>query len=49
MIVNTQTGTCVDEVAAGNYRICTPLDVIPGGFTITSYLIADRSAPKSAC
>lgn len=41
MIVNQETGTRVDEVAAGIYRICTPLDVIPGGFTFSSYLIAD--------
>ena len=42
MITNKQTGTRVDEVAAGIYRICTPLDVIPGGFTFNSYLIADN-------
>ncbi|MBZ5699511.1 MAG: MBL fold metallo-hydrolase [Acidobacteriia bacterium] len=41
MIANKETGTRVDEVAAGIYRICTPLDVIPGGFTVNSYLIAD--------
>ena len=41
MIANEQTGTRVDEVAAGIYRISTPLDVIPGGFTVNSYLIAD--------
>lgn len=41
MITNRETGTRVDEVAAGIYRICTPLDVIPGGFTLNSYLIAD--------
>src|SRR6476620_11038697 len=41
MITNHQTGTRVDEVASGIYRICTPLDVIPGGFTFNSYLIAD--------
>ncbi|MEP7366727.1 MAG: MBL fold metallo-hydrolase, partial [Acidobacteriota bacterium] len=41
MLAVPETGTCVDEVAAGIYRICTPLDVIPGGFTINSYLIAD--------
>ena len=41
MIANQQTGTCVDEVAAGIYRISTPADVIPGGFTFNSYLIAD--------
>jgi flavorubredoxin len=41
MIANSQSGTRVDEVAAGIYRICTPLDVIPGGFTFNSYLIED--------
>jgi len=41
MIVNQESGTRVDEVAAGIYRICTPLDVIPGGFAFNSYLIAD--------
>jgi flavorubredoxin len=41
MITNQETGTQVDEVAAGIYRICTPLDVIPGGFTFNSYLIDD--------
>ena len=39
MITNQNTGTHVDEVAAGIYRICTPMDVIPGGFTFSSYLI----------
>ena len=28
MIVNQETGTCMDEVAVGIYRDCTPLDVI---------------------
>src|SRR3954447_3495640 len=42
MITNHQTGTRVDEIANGIYRICTPLDVIPGGFTFNSYLIADE-------
>jgi len=41
MIANNQTGTRVDEVARGIYRICTPMDVIPGGFTFNSYLVAD--------
>ena len=41
MIANKETNTCVDEVAAGIYRISTPLDVIPGGFTFNSYLIDD--------
>lgn len=42
MITNQETGTRVDEVAAGIYRICTPLDVVPGGFTFNSYLIDDE-------
>jgi flavorubredoxin len=41
MITNNETGTRVDEIADGIYRICTPLDIIPGGFTFNSYLIAD--------
>lgn len=41
MFTNPETGTRVDEVAAGIYRICTPLDIIPGGFTFNSYLILD--------
>ncbi len=41
MITNSATGTRLDEVARGIYRICTPLDVVPGGFTFNSYLIAD--------
>jgi flavorubredoxin len=40
MITNIETGTRIDEVASEIYRICTPLDVIPGGFTFNSYLIA---------
>lgn len=36
-----ETGTRVDEVARGIYRISTPLDTIPGGFTFNSYLVAD--------
>ncbi len=41
MIASKETDTCIDEVAAGIYRISTPLDVIPGGFTFNSYLIVD--------
>lgn len=41
MITNQASGTRVDEVAAGIYRISTPLDVIPGGFTFNSYLVVD--------
>ena len=41
MITNQETGTRVDEVASGIYRICTPMDIFPGGFTFNSYLIND--------
>src|ERR1041385_7414458 len=41
MTTNHETSTQGDEIADGIYRICTPLDVIPGGFTFNSYLIAD--------
>ncbi len=41
MITNPETCASVHEVAAGIYRISTRLDVIPGGFTFNSYLIAD--------
>jgi flavorubredoxin len=39
MITNEAAGTRIDEVQRGIYRINTPLDVIPGGFTFNSYLI----------
>lgn len=42
MITDSQSGTRVDEVSQGIYRICTPLDVIPGGFTFNSYLVVDE-------
>lgn len=43
MITNTQSGTTIDEVAPGTYRISTPVDIpaIPGGFTFNQYLILD--------
>jgi flavorubredoxin len=42
MITNNQHGTRVDEVANGIYRISTPMDILPGGFTFNSYLIVDE-------
>jgi flavorubredoxin len=41
VITNQETGTRIDEVEAGIYRISTPLDIIPGGFTFKSYLVFD--------
>jgi len=42
MITNTQAGTNVDEIAAGVYRINTPID-LPGGqgFSFNQYLVVD--------
>ena len=43
MLTNPHTGTRIDEVAAGIYRVNTPLriDAIPGGFNLSQYLIVD--------
>ena len=41
MVTNPQTGTTVDEIADGIYRISTPSTVIPGGFTFNQYLVVD--------
>jgi flavorubredoxin len=43
MITNAQTGTRIDEVEAGFYRITTPVSIpeLPGGFSFTSYLAVD--------
>src|SRR5918911_54135 len=41
MITNTQTGTNIAEIAENIYRINTPLDVVPGGFSFNQYLIVD--------
>jgi len=40
-VTNTQTGTNVSEIADGIYRISTPVDAIPGGFSFNQYLIVD--------
>lgn len=44
MITNKESGTRIDEIASGIYRISTPLppEVLPGGFTFNQYLIADE-------
>ena len=43
MQTNAHTGTTIDEVAAGIYRINTPLRIcaIPGGFNLSQYMIVD--------
>jgi flavorubredoxin len=42
MITNHVSGTAVDEIAAGIYRIATPVSVVPGGFSFNQYLILDE-------
>jgi flavorubredoxin len=42
MITNPQSRTRVDEVAPALYRISTPVDVVPGGFSFNQYLIVDE-------
>lgn len=42
-IVNRESGTTVDEIADGIYRISTPVppSVVPGGFSFNQYLVLD--------
>jgi flavorubredoxin len=44
-ITNHESGTNVEEIAGGIYRISTPVapSVIPGGFTFNQYLIVDEA------
>jgi len=41
MITNAETGTNVQEIADGIYRINTPLPLVPGGFSFNQYLVDD--------
>jgi len=41
-VTNSQSGTRVDEVAEGIYRIHTPVAAIPGGFSFNQYLLVDE-------
>ncbi len=40
-VVDTETGTRVDEIAPDIFRINTPMTHIPGGFSYNQYLIRD--------
>jgi flavorubredoxin len=42
MITNRESATRVDEIAAGIYRISTPVPVVPGGFSFNQYLVLDE-------
>jgi flavorubredoxin len=41
-ITNSDTGTNIQEIADGIYRINTPTDKLPGGFSFNQYLIVDE-------
>jgi len=43
MTTNTQTGTRIDEIADGIYRISTPVppEAVPGGFSFNQFLVVD--------
>ncbi len=43
MMTNQESGTTIDEIAKGIYRISTPIppEAMPGGFTFNQYLIVD--------
>jgi flavorubredoxin len=40
-ITNAQSGTNVHEIAANIYRISTPAEIMPGGFTFNQILVVD--------
>lgn len=40
-MTNTQSGTTIDEIEAGIYRINTPVRDMPGGFSFNQYLVVD--------
>lgn len=45
MITNPESGTRIDEIASGIYRINTPVrvDAVPGGFSFNQYLVVDET------
>lgn len=45
METNKQSGTTINEIAEGIYRISTPVppETIPGGFTFNQFLVVDES------
>jgi flavorubredoxin len=42
MITNRESGTRVDEIAEGIFRISTPVTLLPGGFSFNQVLVADE-------
>ncbi len=54
-VTNKQSGTRIDEVADGIYRISTPVSEVPGGFSFNQYLITGdqpllfHTGPRRIC
>jgi flavorubredoxin len=42
-ITNASAGTRIDEVEDGIFRISTPVDKVPGGFSFNQYLVLDEA------
>ncbi len=42
-VTNQASGTNINEIAERIYRISTPVEVMPGGFTFNQYLIVDEA------
>jgi flavorubredoxin len=40
-VTNSQSGTNIQEIEAGIYRINTPIPDLPGGFSFNQYLVID--------
>ncbi|HVJ17029.1 MAG TPA: FprA family A-type flavoprotein [Polyangiaceae bacterium] len=40
-VTNSQSGTNIQEIEAGIYRINTPVPEMPGGFSFNQYLVVD--------
>jgi flavorubredoxin len=40
-VTNSQSGTNIEEIEAGIYRINTPVREMPGGFSFNQYLVVD--------
>jgi len=43
MVAHTNSGTRIDEVASGIFRISTPVAALPGGFTFNQFLVVDEA------
>lgn len=40
-VTNNHSGTRIDEIAAGIYRVSTPISSVPGGFSFNQFLLVD--------